>query len=61
VEDVTDVMTSPFRLWARSGAEQINGQHSTCRRRKLTGSIYAPCQAGKPHDVRRAVKAISML
>ncbi|MFL4366842.1 hypothetical protein [Enterobacter asburiae] len=35
-------MTSPFRLWARSGAEQINGQHSTCRRRKLTGSIYVP-------------------
>ncbi|MGU0056152.1 hypothetical protein ACVXG7_11525 [Enterobacter hormaechei] len=34
VEDVTDVMTSPFRLWARGGAEQINGVHSTCPRGK---------------------------
>ncbi|HGU9817860.1 TPA: hypothetical protein ACNFOY_001571 [Enterobacter chuandaensis] len=37
-------MTSPFRLWARSGAEQINGQHSTCRRRKMTEAIYAPAR-----------------
>jgi hypothetical protein len=52
-------MTSPFRLWARSGAEQINGQHSTCQRRKLTESIYF--LPGQADGGAEGLKTISML